>query len=34
MKTGEALRAFVTGRIVDSGAGVWIVTEHQMLSRN
>lgn len=34
MKTGEALKAFVTGRIVGSGAGVWVVTEHQVLLRN
>ncbi len=34
MKTGEALKAFVTGRIVGSGAGVWVVTEQQVLLRN
>ena len=34
MKTGEALRAFVTGRIVGSGPGVWMVTEQQVLVRN
>ena len=34
MKTGEALLAFVTGRIVGSGSGVWALTENQMLIRN
>lgn len=34
MTTGEALRAYVTGRIVGSGPGVWVVTERQVLMRD
>jgi hypothetical protein len=34
MTTGEALKAFVTGRIVGSGPGVWVATEKNLLIRN
>jgi hypothetical protein len=34
MQTGEALRAYVSGRVVMSGRGVWAVTEQQVLIRN
>lgn len=34
MQTGEALRAYVSGRVVMSGRGVWAVTENQVLIRN
>ena len=33
MHTGEALRAYVTGRFVMSGPGVWVVTEQHVLIR-
>mgnify|MGYP003333803985 FL=1 len=31
MRTGEALRAYVLGRVVMSGRGVWAMTEQQVL---
>ena len=34
MQTGEALRAYVTGRFVMSGPGVWVVTEQHVLIRD
>lgn len=34
IQTGEVLRAYVTGRVVMSGRGVWAVTEKQVLIRN
>jgi len=34
MQTGEAFRAYVSGRIVSSGRGVWAVTEQYVLIRN
>lgn len=34
MTTGEALKAFVTGRIVGSGTGVWVTTEKNLLIRD
>lgn len=34
MQTGEALQAYVIGRIVMSGRGVWAVTERSLLLRN
>ncbi len=34
MQTGEALRAYVLGRVVGSGRGVWTVTEQHVLVRN
>lgn len=34
MQTGEALRAYVLGRVVSSGGGVWTVTERQVLIRH
>ena len=34
MQTGEALRAYVAGRVVMSGPGVWVVTEQQVLIRD
>lgn len=34
MTTGEALKAFVIGRIVGSGSGVWVTTERNLLIRN
>lgn len=34
MTTGEAFKAFVNGRIVGSGLGVWAVTEKNLLIRN
>jgi hypothetical protein len=34
MQTGEVLRAYVSGRVVMSGRGVWAVTEKQVLIRN
>lgn len=34
MQTGEVLRAYVAGRVVMSGRGVWAVTEKHVLIRN
>lgn len=34
MTTGEALKAFITGRIVGSGPGVWVTTERNILIRD
>jgi hypothetical protein len=34
MQTGEVLRAYVLGRVVMSGRGVWALTEKQILIRN
>ncbi len=34
MQTGEALQAYVIGRVVMSGRGVWAVTERSVLLRN
>ena len=34
MQTGEVLRAYVVGRVVMSGRGVWAITEKQVLIRN
>ena len=34
MTTGEALKAFIIGRIVGSGSGVWVATERNLLIRN
>ena len=34
MQTGEALRAYVSGRVVMSGHGVWAVTGQHVLIRN
>lgn len=34
MQTGEALKAFVVGRIVGSGTGVWVTTEKNVLIRD
>ncbi len=34
MQTGEALQAYVIGRVVMSGRGVWAVTERSFLLRN
>ncbi len=34
MQTGEALRAYLLGRVVNSGRGVWVVTDSYVLIRN
>ena len=34
MKTGESLLAFLAGRIVGSGSGIWALTENQFLICN
>ena len=34
MQAGEVLKAYVTGRIVMSGPGVWAVTDQQVLIRD
>lgn len=34
MRTGEAMKAFITGRIVGSGPGVWMATERNVLVRD
>ncbi|MDI9330313.1 MAG: hypothetical protein QM527_03150 [Alphaproteobacteria bacterium] len=34
MQTGETLHAYVSGRVVMSGRGVWALTERHLLLRN